>query len=214
VAHCHRGSAAAAISDCEEAKRIAERVGDRFRIYLVQFYEGHAYAMSGNPQKARELLEASIALADELGTTTLLAWGQGLLAMTLLALGDAANAQLLCRQAIALAEGSHDRLANALAHRILAEASARLQPDDIAEAETAALEAMRLQREMACEPELGRSHLAYALLLFGWGRTGEAAAQLAQAVEIFRRLGMPADLARAEAALAGAPAGQAAGNWR
>ena len=54
VAHCHRGSAAAAIVDCEEARRIAERVGDRFRIYLVQFYEGHAYAMSGNPQKARE----------------------------------------------------------------------------------------------------------------------------------------------------------------
>lgn len=214
VAHCYRGSAAAAIVDCEEAKRIAERVGDRYRIYLVQFYEGHAHAMSGNPLRARELLEASIALADELGTTTLLAWGQGLLAMTLLALGDARNAQSLCRQAIALAERSHDRLADALAHRISAEATAMLQPDNISEAETALSEAIRLQREMACEPELGRSHLAYALLLHGWGRAGEAAAQLAQAVEIFRRLDMPADLARAEAALAGMPAAQAAGNWR
>ncbi len=178
VAHCYRGSAAAAIADCEEAKRIAERVGDRFRIYLVQFYEGHAYAMSGNPQTARELLEASIALAGELGTTTLLAWGQGLLAMTLLTLGDAAGAQSLCRQAIALAERSHDRLANALAHRISAEASAMLQPDNIAEAETEILEAMRLQREMACEPELGRTHLAYALLLDGWGRADEATATI------------------------------------
>ena len=143
VAYCHQGSAAAAIADCEEARRIAERVGDRFRIYLVQFYEGQAYAMAGNPAKACELLEASVALAKELGTTTLLAWGQGLLAMTLLALGDAGAAELLCGEAIGLAERTHDRFASALAHRTLAEASAMLRPRDTAAAETAMLEAMR-----------------------------------------------------------------------
>ena len=114
VANCHRGSTAAAIADCQEARQIAERAGDRFRIYLVQFYEGQAYAMAGNPPKACELLEASVALAKELGTTTLLAWGQGLLAMTLLALGDAKAAEELCREAIGLAERTHDRFARAL----------------------------------------------------------------------------------------------------
>ena len=174
VAHCHQGSAAAAIADCEEARRLAESVGDRFRIYLVQFYEGHAYTMAGDPAKARELLEASIALAKELGTTTLLAWGQGLLARTLLAQGDAEAAEPLCRQAIRLAERTHDRLANALAHRVLARALAILEPGSTTAAETAVLEAMRIQREMGCEPELGRSHLAYALLLDGWSRAEEA----------------------------------------
>ena len=207
VALCHQGSAVAAIADCEEARRIAERVGDRFRVYLVQFYEGQAHAMAGNPAKARELLEASVALAKELGTTTLLAWGQGLLAMALLALGDAGAAERLCCQAIALAEPTHDRLANALAHRIFAEASAILEPGNTSAAETAVLEAMRIQRDMGCEPELGRSHLAYALLLGGWGRVEAATTQLGHAVEIFRRLGMPADLARAEVAL-GSVSGQ------
>ena len=212
VAYCHQGSAAAAISDCEEARRIAERVGDRFRIYLVQFYEGQAYTMAGSPAKACELLEASVALAKELGTTTLLAWGQGLLAMTLLALSDARAAELLCTEAIELAERTHDRFANALAHRVLAEASAILRPGDTAAAETAMLEAMRIQHEMGCEPELGRSHLAYAVLLKGWGRAMKAAAHLADAAEIFRRLGMAAELSRAEALLAPASTQEVAGN--
>ena len=55
VAHCHQGSAAAAIADCEEARRLAESVGDRFRIYLVQFYEGHAYTMAGDPGESARI---------------------------------------------------------------------------------------------------------------------------------------------------------------
>ncbi len=206
VTHCYQGSTAAAIADCEAAKQIAERVGDRFRTYLAQFYESQAWAMAGKPEKARELLEDSIALAKELGTTTLLAWGEGLLAETLMALGEAANAEPLCRKAIRLAERTHDRLATALAHRTLADALAVLEPGNIVGAETAMREALRIQREMGCQPELGRSHLAYARLLAGWGRVDEAVDQLGQAAEIFSRLDMPADRARAEAAIHALPA--------
>jgi predicted ATPase/class 3 adenylate cyclase len=198
VAHCYRGSTAAAIADCETAKQIAERVGDRFRIYLAQFYEGQARAMAGHPARARELLENSIELAKELGTTTLLAWGQGLLAQALLALDDAAAAEPLCRKASQLAERTHDRLANALAHRVLAQALASLEPSNIVGAETAMQAALRVQRGTGCEPEVARSHVAYAQLLAGWDRVEEAVGQLAQASEIFHRLGMPADLQCAE----------------
>lgn len=200
VAHCFQGSAAAAIADCRAAKEIAERVGDRFRIYLVQFYEGQAWTMAGDPAKARALLEDSIALAKQLGTTTLLAWGKGLLAMSLLALGEAGGAEAQCREALRLADETHDRLAGALAHRAFAAVLARLEPGDAAAAEAAIGEAIRIHREMGCEPELGRSHLGYARLLDGWGRTEEAAQQLAKAVTIFRRLDMPADLAQAASA--------------
>ncbi len=199
VAYCHQGAAAAAIADCEAVRRIAERTGDRFRLYLVQFYEAQAHTMAGDPATARRLIEASIALAKEFGTTTLLAWGQGLLAASLLALGDPDAAEPLCREAIELARRTHDRLAEGLANRTLGEALAARGPADAVGAEAALLEAMRLQREMDCEPELARSRLSYARLLHGAGRSGEAVTHLSQAADTFRRLGMPADLARAEA---------------
>ena len=93
-----------ALADCEDARKVAERAGDRFRIYLLQFYEGQAYMMIGQPARARTVLEDSIALAKQLGTTTLLAWGQGLLATALLELGEHHAVPPLCEEAIRLAE--------------------------------------------------------------------------------------------------------------
>jgi class 3 adenylate cyclase/tetratricopeptide (TPR) repeat protein len=200
VVYCHQGSRAA-IADCEMVRRIAERIGDRFRVYLAQFYEGQAYITANEPQRARELLEKSIGLADQLGTTTLLAWGQALLATALLELGEAAGALPLCNQAIELAQRTRDPFANALAHRTLAEATAILAPLNIRSAEDAVLEAMRIQQELGAEPELARSRFAYARLLNAWHRTEEARPHLMQALETFRRLDMSQDLRRAEEAL-------------
>jgi class 3 adenylate cyclase/tetratricopeptide (TPR) repeat protein len=200
VVYCHQGSPAA-IADCEKVRRIAERIGDRFRVYLVQFYEGQAYITANEPQRARELLEKSIALADQLGTTTLLAWGQALLATALLELGEAAGALPLCNQAIELAQKTRDPLANALAHRTRAEAIAILEPMNIRSAEDAVLEAMRIQQELGAEPELARSRFAYARLLDAWRRTDEAQPHLGRALETFRRFNMSQDLSRAEKVL-------------
>jgi predicted ATPase/class 3 adenylate cyclase len=197
VVYGHQGSPAA-IADCEKVRRIAERIGDRFRVYLVQFYEGQAYLMANEPQRAREVLEKSVGLAGQLGTTTLLAWGQALLATTLLELGEPDAARPLCNEAIQLAQRTHDPLANALAHRTLAEAIAILEPASVRAAEVAVLEAIRIQQELGAEPELARSRLAYARLLYAWRRTDEAELHLRQAVVTFRRLGMSQDLSRAE----------------
>jgi class 3 adenylate cyclase/tetratricopeptide (TPR) repeat protein len=202
VAYGHRGAGAEAIADCEEARRIAERAGDRFRVYLLQFYEGQAYLMVGDPERARELLENSIALAKQLGTTTLLAWGQGLQATCLLALGEYQTVPSLCEDAIRLAEDTRDRLANALAHRTMAAAVARAAPSDVARAEGALLDAIRIQTELGCRPELARSYVTYASLLRGWGRTEEARRYLAEALGLFRSMGMDRDLASAEQEIA------------
>ena len=198
VAHCHRGSGAEAVADCEEARRVAERAGDRFRVYLLQFYEGQAYAMLGDPDRARELLEHSIALAKQLGTTTLLAWGQGLLATCLLALGDHQTVPALCEEAIRLAEDTRDRLANALAHRTLAEALARMTQPDVGRAESVLLDAIRIQHELGCQPELARSYVTYARLLRQWSRTNEARSYSSKAADMFRAMGMARDLAECE----------------
>src|SRR5262245_32996576 len=194
VAYCHRGSGREAIADCEQARRIAERAGDRFRVYLLQFYEGQALLMVGDAARAREMIEDSIALAKSLGTTTLLAWGQGLLAESLLALGERRAVPILCEEAIRLTEETRDRLANAHAHRILAEALGLDDQPDIAAAERAKLDAIRIQQELGCRPELGRSHRSYARLLGRWGRLDEARAHLAEAAALFRALDMAHDL--------------------
>jgi tetratricopeptide (TPR) repeat protein len=200
VAYCHQGAGAQAIADCEDARRIAEQAGDRFRIYLLQFYETQAYLMIHDPGRARELVENSIVLAKQLGTTTLLAWGQGLLATALLALGEAHLVPALCEEAIRLAEDTRDRLANALAHRTLAEALAVLTPPDIERAERAILDAIRIQQELGSRPELARSYQTYARLLRGWNRADEAGRYLGEALGMFRGMGMEHDVAEAERA--------------
>jgi len=207
VAYCHQGAGEKAIADCEEARRVAEGAGDRFRVYLVQFYEGAAYLMVGNPQRGRELLEDSIALAKQLGTTTLLSWGQGLLARCLLALGEHEAVPALCEAAIDLAEDRHDRLASALARRTLAEALMTVAPSDVERAEHAILEAIRIQKQLGAEPELARSYVTYARLLDDWNRHDEAARYLNDAIRAFRRMGMTRSLAQAEQAMPGTSTG-------
>jgi len=198
VAYCHQGAGARAIADCEEARRVSEQAGDRFRIYLLQFYEGQACLMVGDPTRAREVLESSIAQAKQLGTTTLLAWGQGLLATALLALGQVSLVPALCEEAIRLAEDTHDRLANALAHRTLAEGLAGLTPPDVERAERAILDAIRIQQEFGSRPELARSYLSHARLLRGWNRIEDAKRHFLEALAMFREMDMAHDLTKAE----------------
>lgn len=197
VAYCQQGAGTEAIADCEEARRLAERAGDRFRIYLLQFYEGQAYIMAGEPARAKELLEDSIERAKQLGTTTLLAWGKGLLATSLLALGEHQAVPSLCEEAMRLAEDTCDRLANALAHRTLAEALALVSPSDIERAERALLDAIRIQSDVGSRPELARSFVTYARLLKRWNRA-EARKYAVDAIDMFRGMAMARDLAESE----------------
>jgi predicted ATPase/class 3 adenylate cyclase len=194
----YQGAATEAVADCVQARRLAERTGDRLRIYLLQFAEGHAYAMLGNPDRGRTLLEDNIALAKQLGTTALLAWGQALLANSLLALGKHDGVVPLCQETIQLAEATHDRLAQALAHRVLAEAFGGAAAADAQAAEAAVLEAIRIQRDVGSRPELARSYVTYARLLDRWGRTDEATRYLTDAVAMFRSMRMARELAHAE----------------
>jgi tetratricopeptide (TPR) repeat protein len=150
--------------------------------------------MLGNPDRGRTLLEDNIALGKQLGTTALLAWGQALLAVSLLALGKHDGVVPLCQETIRLAEATHDRLAQALAYRMLAEATAA----DTQQAEAAVLEAIRIQRDVGSRPELARSYVTYARLLDRWGRNDEATRYLTDAVAMFRSMRMARELAHAE----------------
>ena len=158
---------------------------------------------SATPPAREKLSEHSIELAKQLGTTTLLAWGQGLLATSLLALGEHDAVPQLCEEAIRLAEDTRDRLANALAHRTLAEALARRGPADAEAAERSILDAIRIQQELGCRPELARSYMSYARLLEEWNRPDEARKHILEAIDLFRAMRMTRDLAAAEQEAAG-----------
>ena len=95
-------------------------------------------------------------------TKLFLAWGKTYLAACHLALGERTAVLPLCHEAIRLAEETHDRLAQAVAHRTLAEALGALGPEAPQAAERAMLEAIRLQQEIGAKPELARSYVSYA----------------------------------------------------
>jgi tetratricopeptide (TPR) repeat protein len=203
--HDQRGAWAQAITDFQAARRVAERAGDLFRVYLVKFFEGRAYTMAGNPAQGRVLLEESLALAEQLGTTFGLVMAKTFFTACLLALGEFAAVPPLCHEAIRLAEEAGDQFHNALAHRTLAEALYRLVPADLRQAERAIQEAIRLQQDIGAKPELARTYVSYARLLQGQGEGDKAKAYLTQAISMFQQMDMAWDLTQAERALHATP---------
>ena len=196
--HNQRGAWMQAITDCEEARRSAERAGDLFRVYVIKFFEGRAHTMVGNAARGHILLEESVALSVQLGTTLFLGMVKAYLAECLLALGEYDAVPPLCHEAISLAEETGSKYAKALAHRTLAEALFALAPSDPLDAERAIVEAIRIQQEIGNQPELARSYVSYARLLHGWGKAAKARDYLAQATDMFQHMDMAWDLAQAE----------------
>jgi hypothetical protein len=162
--HDQRGECARAIADYESARRVAERAGDLFRIYIVKFWESRAHTRAGNASRGRMLVEEGFSLAEQIGTKFVLAQGKVSLAESLLALGEVDEACRVCQEAITLSEESGDEFGAALAHRTFAESLIRLRPPDV-QWRREILEAIRIQRGRGAQPELGRSYLSYARLL-------------------------------------------------
>jgi hypothetical protein len=64
------------------------------------------------------------------------------------------------------------------------------------------LEAIRIQQEIGARPGLARSYVSYARLLKARGEEKNAKELLARAIGMFKEMGMPWDLERAEQTLA------------
>jgi predicted ATPase/class 3 adenylate cyclase len=196
VIYDQRGSWAQAIMDCEEGRRVAQRVGDRFRVYILHLLEGWAHTRAGDPGRGRALLEEGLALAAQLGTKLWLALGKAYLAACRLAHGEREVVPALCYEAIRIAEETHDRSANAIAHRTLAVALSVLEPADLRQATQAVMEAIRLQQEIGARPELARSYVCYARLLQEQGEETRAREYLARAIGMFQQMDMAWELAQ------------------
>jgi tetratricopeptide (TPR) repeat protein len=194
----HMGECAEAIADYEEARRVAEGVGDLFRIMMVKFLQGQAYALMDDAARGLVLIEESLALADKVGTPFALAWQKTVQASCLLALGRFEEAVGVCEETIRVAEARGDRFAWAVAKRTLGDSLVGLHGVTEPAAEQALQEAMRVLREIGAEPALARCYASYARLLVLKGESEKARDHFARAASMFRAMGMTRDLARAE----------------
>jgi class 3 adenylate cyclase/tetratricopeptide (TPR) repeat protein len=189
-----RGDWRRAIADYDVTRGIAERTGDLFRLYLVTFCQGRAYTMAGDPSRGRVMLEDALHLAGRIGTRFFVAGVKAALATCLTSLGDLTPVPSLCEEAIGISHETGDRFFRALAHRALGEALLRMDPADAPKAESAMLEAIRLQEEIGARPELARTYIAYARLLQGRGEAETARGYLTQGARMFEEMGMTWDL--------------------
>ena len=180
---------------------MAEGVGDHFRVYLVNLWEGWASTRAGDPAAGRVLLEQALAFAEQMETTFAVALAKAFLAACCLALGELDTVPGLCQEALRVADETSDRFAQAVAHRALAEALALGSAADRQPAEQAMGEAIRLWKEIEWKPELARSYVCYARLLQQWDQQDTARAYLTEASSMFQEMGMDWDLAQAEQVL-------------
>ena len=186
-----------ALTDWDTARRVAEGVGDRFRVYMAHLWSGWAATKSGNPTAGRGSLEQALAFADQIGTTFQVALAKAFLAASRLALGELDTVPALCQEVLRGA----DRLARAVASRTLAEAVSLGTAATLLQAEQAMSDAIRLFKELGFRPELARSYVCHARLLQRWGQRETAARYLSEAIAMFDEMGMAWDLERAEEAL-------------
>jgi len=195
VVHGERGDWPLAFSDFENARRIAEEIGDLFRVYVAKCFEGHVRTMSGHPGPGRRLIEESLALGEQLGTPFVLARQKSFLAAALLALGQADAVPALCHEAIRLGEATEDRFPQGHAHRTLAEMRLRTDPTDRAEGERLMERAIDILQGLGTRPELARTYVRYARCLLDLGDRDRALALLDSAAALSREMTMTGDLA-------------------
>ncbi len=194
-----RGEWELAFGDFETARRIAEGIGDLFRLYVVKCFEGRARTMAGHPGHGRTLLEESLALGEQIGSRFILAWQKSFLAAALLALGELEEVPALCEEAIRLADEMGDRFPRACADRTLAETLLRRDPARRVEAEARMAEAIRVLHEIGTRPELARSQVSHARFLLGTGARDRAIGRLAEARAMFEQMGMTGPAAEIDA---------------
>jgi tetratricopeptide (TPR) repeat protein len=175
----------------EECRRIADEIGDRFRVYVSLMWEGWARTQSGDVQTGLRLTEEALHLSDELGTKFMFAVLKSNMAACHYGIGNMRGLVDLCEEAILVSDEAGDRMAGAYARRTHGSV---LMRDDLKTARASMDEAIRLQREIQSAPELARTYQAYAEGLASIGDNANATHYSTLAVALFSEMEMQWDL--------------------
>jgi tetratricopeptide (TPR) repeat protein len=175
---------------------VAERIPDPFRIYALTCLLGHGLFQLGEEQRGLDSLQRGIGLAEELGTTYILAWGVTWLCDAYLARGEGEAALACASRARSLVGTGTELYGESLASRCYGEALCQSDPPRLQEAEAHIRRAITIQENNGMKPQLARSYVACSRFLKAKGEIDEAREYLHKARDLFRTLEMQWDQQR------------------
>jgi class 3 adenylate cyclase/tetratricopeptide (TPR) repeat protein len=190
LVHERQGQWGSAVEDCRAGLEVAERIPDPFRIYALTCLLGYGLFRLGEEQRGLETLQRGIRLAEDLGTTYLLAWAVTWLCDCHLARREWDAALATASRALSLVATGPDVYGEGLASRCYGEALGESDPSRLEEAEAHIRRAIALQEDKAMKPQLARSYVACARLLAVKGEVTKARAYVDRARGLFEPLGM------------------------
>jgi tetratricopeptide (TPR) repeat protein len=191
-----RGDWPRVVDDCRASLEVAERIPDPFRICAVTCMLGQGLFQLGQEQQGLESLQHGIRLAEELGTTYILAWGLTWLCHAHLARRDGEAAFACASRARSLVGAGTELYGESLASRCYGEALYQSDPARLEEADAHIRRAIVIQEHNGMKPQLARSYVACARVLKAKGDIDEARACLRKARDLFRTLEMQWDTER------------------
>jgi tetratricopeptide (TPR) repeat protein len=192
-----QGDVDGALTAFAKAGAIAEARGDLFRLYVLRGHRGAALISGERFDQAVEELEQAIDMAKRLDTTFLLPFFTAWRAEAALGANRDEEVLDLCRDAFSLSAQANQPWARSLAFRALARALLRPNLRDLYRAEKAIRAALEVQRGLGLSVELAHSSLVHARILRARGDAGRSSEAFSEAGQLFDRMGMHAQGARA-----------------
>jgi tetratricopeptide (TPR) repeat protein len=184
------GDHAAAIDACRQSLALSP---DPINRGLGLGHLGYAYVAAGDAQQAIPVLEDSIAQLAQLGMHRSVARISAWLAEAWLLRGDRDQARTAGTRALEQTTATGHRFGMGEAARALGRLEAA--GGDLAAAEARLAQAIAAFAEMEAVFEAARTHVALAEVRRARGDREGAAAALAEARQLFERLGLPGELA-------------------
>jgi tetratricopeptide (TPR) repeat protein len=199
--HLVRGDLAGAIRHYERAVGLSQLQDNQAFVAIAGTKLGYAYALSGSVEDGLSLLHRGAVRFESAGHIAHLAQAQTYLSHALLLNGAIENAFAVAQQALAVAQATEQPPRQAGALRMLGEIAGHQEPLDVGTAERHFREALNIAERLEMRPLQAHCHLGLGKLYRRVGRQDEARAELAQAVAMFREMGMAFWLPEAEAEL-------------
>jgi tetratricopeptide (TPR) repeat protein len=199
--HLRRGDRERAVLACERGLLSCQAATLSYLFPFAASYLGYAYALCGRSTEALPLLEQAVERADAMGQVAGQARRVALLSEGYLLAGRQEDAMDTARRVVTLTQRHQERGNEAWALRLLAEIAAHADPPDVDQAETHYRQALALAVELGMRPLAAHCHLGLGTLYRNIGRDEDAPTELATAAELYRAMGMPYWLEKAEIAL-------------
>lgn len=189
--HAAQGEYSEALKLHRDSLELKRTLGDTFQEANSLINIALSHHGRGEFQAALSLGREALRVLQELGTQSLLDEAHGVVAESLLAMGQSPEAREHAEAAMEVAAGTGGRKHGAVAARVLAEALAADPQADPAEITSLFETAIETLGTLNCRLEWARASYAYGRFLRSQGRVEEARDYLEEARRLFSEIGAP-----------------------